>query len=171
MRLLPIFVLVLVVAAASGLPQRCRNQRECRNVRPTGRPLRAPVGALRSPVRPPRAQAPGVRRPARRPAPAAAPTAAPAAAPSSELAAAPLSEDEFDVKPQVGVDGWLASPKRTTQPAIEARTEPPSKADKPGSCDTPKGFGIKCMTRLDQCTKDTNQCCMATRPPADEALT
>ncbi|ROT81958.1 hypothetical protein C7M84_024868, partial [Penaeus vannamei] len=86
------------------------------------------------------------------------------------LAAAPLSEDEFDVKPQVGVDGWLASPKRTTQPAIEARTEPPSKADKPGSCDTPKGFGIKCMTRLDQCTKDTNQCCMATRPPADEAL-
>lgn len=65
-----------------------------------------------------------MRRPAKRP----TPTTAPAAPSSVELAAAPLSEDQFDVKPQVGVDGWLASPKRTTQPAIEARTEPPSKA-------------------------------------------
>ncbi|XP_037788833.1 uncharacterized protein LOC119584344 isoform X2 [Penaeus monodon] len=161
MRLTLILALALVVAAASGLPQRCRNPRGCRSVRPTGRPLRAPVGALRSPARPPRTQAAGVRRPAKRP----TPTTAPAAPSSVELAAAPLSEDQFDVKPQVGVDGWLASPKRTTQPAIEARTEPPSKADKPGSCDTPKGFGIKCMTRLDQCMKDhecpgSTKCCM-----------
>lgn len=65
---------------------------------------------------------------------------------------------------EVGVNGWLAAP--TLAPASPlARTEAPPKPDKAGLCETAKGFGVKCMTRVDQCMVDhecpgATKCCM-----------
>ncbi|KAK4315225.1 hypothetical protein Pmani_013531 [Petrolisthes manimaculis] len=65
---------------------------------------------------------------------------------------------------EVGVNGWLAAPTQAPASPL-ARTEPPPIPDKPGLCEAPKGFGVKCMTRMDQCSLDhhcpgATKCCM-----------
>ncbi|KAK3872477.1 hypothetical protein Pcinc_022450 [Petrolisthes cinctipes] len=65
---------------------------------------------------------------------------------------------------EVGVNGWLAAPTQAPASPL-ARTEPPPIPDKPGLCEAPKGFGVKCMSRMDQCSLDhhcpgATKCCM-----------
>lgn len=63
---------------------------------------------------------------------------------------------------RVGVNGWLAAP---TAAPTKARITPQRKTDRPGLCETPKAFGIMCMSRKDQCKHDIQcpdscKCCL-----------
>ncbi|XP_063885397.1 uncharacterized protein LOC135113742 isoform X2 [Scylla paramamosain] len=70
-------------------------------------------------------------------------------------------EEEEEEERRVGVNGWLAAP--TQAPATSSpQTEAP---EKPGLCESPKGYGIRCMTRMDQCKHDqgcpsATKCCI-----------
>ncbi|XP_050715755.1 integumentary mucin C.1-like [Eriocheir sinensis] len=70
-------------------------------------------------------------------------------------------KEEEEEERRVGVNGWLAAPTQSPSTSTQA----PPKQDKPGICESPKGFGIKCMTRMDQCQDDHTcpggtKCCL-----------
>ncbi|XP_066976561.1 neurofilament medium polypeptide-like isoform X2 [Macrobrachium rosenbergii] len=160
-------LLLTLVALAMPMPKACRG-RGCRHLRPahtTGRNRapqvapgnKLPLGAVRRPI----AKRPPV------PAVKVAVTTAPAVPEVEQVTEMKMvtDADGKEVR-EAGVNGWLSEPTPAPDntPSI-SRTEPPSKNDKHGSCDTPKGFGIKCAVRFDQCTSDgdcpgTTKCCM-----------
>ncbi|XP_042215466.1 uncharacterized protein LOC121861637 [Homarus americanus] len=148
MRLTTILATLLLVASVSAIPSNCKGRRCRTRVNPS-------TTVTPDDTTDPLPAAPLSRPPLKRPVKTTTESVTEAA---TEAVTDPVTEEIR----RAGVNGWLAAP---TPAPSKSRTTPTTKADKPGLCETPKGFGIKCMSGLDQCKEDgqcpgSTKCCM-----------
>ncbi|XP_045604540.2 probable serine/threonine-protein kinase DDB_G0275165 [Procambarus clarkii] len=191
MRWISLLVAAILVATVAAAPNTCRRGRKCRtrggtttdtttiptttSTDTTTTDTTTTSASLSSTTRP--LKKPSLRRPVK------GQEAVAEAAAAKEVTDGVTEEATKDVTEEirrVGVNGWLAAP---TAAPLKSRTSPPRKADRPGHCETPKGFGIKCKSGTDQCKYDdqcpnSTKCCMVDqcgrlcvtpKPTSDEA--